>query len=74
MKLLFQKNKSLKGTYQTPYGIFDMHTTTSRLNHEFDDTLKKGEIDILYDLNMQGSHAGTYHMAITFEEDKHEHR
>jgi len=73
MKLLFQKNRSLQGNYQTPYGIFDIQTATSRINHEFDTTLKKGEIDILYDLKMQGSHAGTYHMAITFEEDKNEH-
>jgi uncharacterized beta-barrel protein YwiB (DUF1934 family) len=70
MKLSFRKNKSLKGNYETPYGLLDIHTNTSRINHSFDDRSKKGEIDILYDLKMQGSHAGTYHMAITFEEDK----
>lgn len=73
MKLLFQKNKSLTGSYETPYGVLEMNTSTSRINQEYDEVLKKGVIDILYDLKMQGSHAGTYHLAITFEEDKHEH-
>lgn len=73
MKLSFQKNKSLKGSYETSLGVMEMKTTTSRLNHEFNEKAKKGEIDILYDLNMQGTHAGTYHLAITFEEDKNEY-
>ena len=69
MRLLFQKNKSLTGSFTTPYGVIDMITRTTRMNFELMEDLKKGEIDLLYDLTMQGSHAGTYHLLINFEED-----
>jgi uncharacterized beta-barrel protein YwiB (DUF1934 family) len=70
MRLTFKKNKHLTGSYETPYGTLEMKTKTSRINHEFNETAKKGEIDILYDLNMHGSHAGTYHLLISFEGEK----
>jgi uncharacterized beta-barrel protein YwiB (DUF1934 family) len=70
MKLSFQKDQTLPGTYKTPYGLFDIHTSTSRLSHEFDESRNEGFIDILYNLTIQGSQAGIYHMLITFEEEK----
>ena len=70
MKIPFHENKSLIGSYETPYGIMDLDTATSRVHHSFDEGLKKGEFDFLYRLNMQGSYAGTYHMTISFEEDQ----
>lgn len=69
MRLPFQKNKQLTGSYETPYGTLEMGTKTSRIHHEFNENIRQGEIDILYDLNMQGSHAGTYHLLISFEEE-----
>lgn len=69
MRLPFYKNKSLTGSYESPYGILEMKTSTTRINHEFNEDVRKGEIDLLYDLKMQGSHAGTYHLSIHFEED-----
>ena len=73
MRLLFQKNKSLLGSYTSPFGLFEMKTKTSRIDFEFDEAVRKGSIDLLYNLTMQGSHAGTYHLLITFEEDKNEY-
>ena len=70
MRLSFQKNKTLRGSYKTPLGNFHMKTSTSRITCEYNADLRKGEIDLLYDLSMQGSHAGTYHLMITFEEEK----
>ncbi|MCQ6274578.1 DUF1934 domain-containing protein [Bacillus sp. V3B] len=69
MRLPFYKNKSLRGRYDSPYGVLEMKTLTTRISHRFDEEFRKGEIDLLYDLKMQGSHAGTYHLLITFEED-----
>ena len=70
MRLPFQMNKTLVGSYKTPYGVLDMETTATRISHEFDYGLKKGLINIFYDLTMLGNHAGTYHLSITFEEDE----
>lgn len=70
MRLPFQKNKYLSGSYETPYGTLEMGTKTSRISHEFNEGIRKGEIDLLYDLKMQGTHAGTYHLLISFEEEK----
>lgn len=70
MRLPFQKNKYLSGSYETPYGTLEMGTKTSRISHEFNESIRKGEIDLLYDLKMQGTHAGTYHLLISFEEEK----
>jgi uncharacterized beta-barrel protein YwiB (DUF1934 family) len=69
MRIPFQQNKSLTGRYETPYGVMELDTVTSRVHHSFDEDLKKGEFDFLYRLNMQGSYAGTYHTTISFEED-----
>ena len=73
MRLLFQKNKTLTGSYESPYGVLEMKTSTTRISHKFDENVRKGEIDLLYDLRVDGSLAGTYHLTIHFEEDKHEH-
>lgn len=74
MRLPFQMNKTLIGSYKTPYGVLDMETSTEEIIHEFDNRLRKGLINIFYDLKMQGNQAGTYHLSITFEEDvKNEH-
>ncbi|WP_071393250.1 DUF1934 domain-containing protein [Bacillus tuaregi] len=74
MRLPFQANQTLVGSYKTPYGVLDMETSKTRISHEYDDVLKKGLINIMYDLKMQGNDAGTYHVSITFEEDeKDEH-
>ena len=70
MKLSFKKDQTLPGRYKTPYGIFDIHTSTSRLSYEFDESRNEGFIDILYNFKIQGSQAGTYHMLITFEEEE----
>ena len=69
MRIPFQQNKSLTGRYETPYGVMELDTVTSKVHHSFDEDLKKGEFDFLYRLNMQGSYAGTYHTTISFEED-----
>jgi uncharacterized beta-barrel protein YwiB (DUF1934 family) len=70
MRMAFQKNKILQGRYETPFGTIEMITHTKKLAHSLEESDKKGSINIIYDLNMQGSHAGTYHMEMMFEEEK----
>ncbi|WP_338471071.1 DUF1934 domain-containing protein [Niallia sp. XMNu-256] len=70
MRIPFQKNKRMTGNYETPYGILELSTATSRIHQSFDEEAKKGEFDLLYRLTMQGSDAGTYQLTIRFEEDQ----
>ncbi|MBP2242534.1 uncharacterized beta-barrel protein YwiB (DUF1934 family) [Cytobacillus eiseniae] len=70
MRLPFQINKRLRGSYHTPYGVFETHTLTKRFVHLFDEQTNMGSIDLLYELTMQGAHAGTYHLSITFKEEE----
>ncbi|MBY0123286.1 DUF1934 domain-containing protein [Bacillus sp. S/N-304-OC-R1] len=70
MRLPFIMNKKLKGSYHTPYGVFEMDTMTKRLDHQFDAQTGSGSIELLYELKMQGANSGTYHLSITFEEEE----
>ncbi|MFE8701892.1 DUF1934 domain-containing protein [Cytobacillus sp. FJAT-54145] len=70
MRMVFQMYKKLKGRYETPFGTMEVITHTNRLAHTFNEDSKKGNLDLLYDLNVQGAHAGTYHLEIHFEEEK----
>jgi uncharacterized beta-barrel protein YwiB (DUF1934 family) len=67
MRLPFRLHKKLRGSYEMPFGTFEIITLAKRIDHS------DGLIDILYDFTMQGKPAGTYHLEITFQEDKNEH-
>jgi uncharacterized beta-barrel protein YwiB (DUF1934 family) len=69
MRIPFQKNKTATGSYETPYGILELSTATSKIDHSFDEESNMGEFNFLYRLNMQGSDTGTYQLTIRFEED-----
>jgi len=71
MRLPFLINKQKIGSYESPYGVFQLLTDTKRLELDLDQKQKNtGTLDILYDLKMQGSNNGTYHMSITFKEEQ----
>lgn len=71
MRLPFAINKETKGTYELPFGKFEAVAVAKRIEHSYDVENSKGCIDILYDFSMQGaSEAGTYHLEITFQEEK----
>jgi uncharacterized beta-barrel protein YwiB (DUF1934 family) len=63
MRLPLQLHKTLKGSYEMPFGRFETTTMTRRMAHN------ENSLDILYDFTLQGSLAGTYHLEITFQED-----
>lgn len=70
MRLRFRENEQLKGRYDTPYGNFAISTNTKQLKYAFDQQQCIGNAEILYDLMMEGSRTGTYHMELTFREDQ----
>lgn len=70
MKMVFQRKEEIEGRYRTPYGLIDMSTYTKDLAYSYEEKEKKGFVQIIYDLKMQGSHAGTYDLQLLFEEEK----
>lgn len=64
MRLPFRLHKKLRGSYEMPFGVFETMTLARRIEHS------EGLIDILYDFTMQGSPAGTYHVEISYEEER----
>lgn len=64
MRLPFRLDQTVIGSYEMPFGRFEATTTAKRM--EFGD----GLIDILYDFTLQGARSGTYHLEISYQEDK----
>lgn len=69
MKMVFQTHNKLPGKYDTPIGSMSIMTLTNKRDYSYEEDIKKGLVMINYDLEMQGAHAGTYHMEISFEEE-----
>ena len=69
IRLNFLINKQKIGSYDSPFGVFQLITDTKRLALEIEQHTTTGSLDILYDLKMQGSNNGTYHMTISFKEE-----
>lgn len=69
MRLLFLLNKKTPGNYQTQYGLLETSVLTKRLDTAFNEKTQEGHVDLLYDMAIQGSNAGTYHLMINFKEE-----
>ncbi|PLR96589.1 DUF1934 domain-containing protein [Bacillus sp. T33-2] len=70
MKLVFEQNQKQPGTYSTPYGALQTMTDSKRVDGSFNEETREGSIELLYDMDIQGSHAGTYHLTISFKEER----
>ena len=69
MRLHFLLNKKTPGDYKTPYGLLETSALTKRLDTNFDENEQRGHVDLLYDMAIQGTSAGTYHLTINFKEE-----
>ncbi|AOM81526.1 DUF1934 domain-containing protein [Salisediminibacterium beveridgei] len=68
MNQRFVEGVTTEGVYQTPEIRMPMETTTRHLTHEWDTHEQKGEIQLSYDLVLQGEATGRYDMTIKIEE------
>lgn len=68
MRLPFELNRKLNGSYEMPFGHFAITTKAKSIEHSYEKG--SGVINILYDFTMQGSPKSTYHLQITFQEDQ----
>lgn len=69
MRLHFLLNKKTPGNYKTPFGLLETSALTKRLDTDFSEEKQEGHVDLLYDMAIQGSNAGTYHMTINYKEE-----
>lgn len=69
MRMTFRENQTITGTYQSPYGTLQTEAITKQLEHSYHPHTKEGHLELLYDLIIQGSQAGTYHLTITYKEE-----
>jgi uncharacterized beta-barrel protein YwiB (DUF1934 family) len=68
MRMAFRLAEQLNGSYDSPYGTLKTTTDTKAMKYQ-ELTDNDGYIDLLYDLSMHGSKAGTYHLQINFKEE-----
>jgi len=62
MRLHFITNKKTPGTIHTEHGLMLTEADTKKV------TIDESQVEVRYDLSIQGSYAGTYHMNIQYEE------
>lgn len=74
MRMRLRETERLRGTYETPYGNLPIYTKAKQIKHVFDEQHTQGTITLHYDLMIDGSQTGTYHLQVTYEEAHDEHR
>jgi uncharacterized beta-barrel protein YwiB (DUF1934 family) len=68
MRLPFEVNRKLNGSYELPFGQFATVTKARKINYSYENG--KGCFEVLYEFSMQGSPTSTYHLEIAFQEDQ----
>lgn len=69
MRQRFMKDLMTVGTYESPYGVMQMLTTTKSMDHTYNEGAKEGNMLLTYDLNMNGNDIGRYKMEIHYKEE-----
>lgn len=70
MRMVFRPGKPVSGTYHSPHGYMEIVTEAQNFTHDYNNKSNKGHITLKYDLSMQETLAGTYHLDIKYEEER----
>ncbi|MDR7078647.1 uncharacterized beta-barrel protein YwiB (DUF1934 family) [Neobacillus niacini] len=68
MRLPFEVNRKLNGSYEMPFGQFATETMAKRIDYSYENG--KGHFSVLYDFSMEGAPTNTYELEIAFQEEK----
>ena len=68
MRLPFEVNRKLNGSYEMPFGQFATETMAKRIDYSYENG--KGRFSVLYDFSMEGAPTNTYELEIAFQEEK----
>ncbi|ORU00464.1 Uncharacterized protein D081_0987 [Anaerovibrio sp. JC8] len=63
-EMTFSSDKKTSTMYRTPYGPMELHINTRTLEIRMDEAGASGEIDLFYDLTVNGSPVGEYELHI----------
>nr|WP_156791482.1 DUF1934 domain-containing protein [Bacillus sp. SG-1] len=69
MRMVFKEDEEHAGSYESQLGTLMITTRTSKLTHTANRTKNDGEINLSYQLYMQGSPVGKYEMDISYKEE-----
>lgn len=69
MRQLFVPDETTTGHYESIYGTLGMLTRTKAVEHRWNEVEKEGELNLRYDMKMQGSTLNKYEMTIAYKEE-----
>ncbi|MEH7251147.1 DUF1934 domain-containing protein [Neobacillus niacini] len=67
MRLPFEVNRRLNGSYEMPFGQFATETMVKKMDYSYENG--KGSFSVLYDFSMEGAAKNTYELEIVFQEE-----
>ncbi|OCA82356.1 hypothetical protein A8F94_20855 [Bacillus sp. FJAT-27225] len=70
MRMPFRLGEETRGSYETQYGTLPVSAVTDRLAQAIRENGRGGVFRLKYDLMIAGAPAGTYSLAIMFEEEE----
>ncbi len=63
--MVFEKGRRFEGCYHTPYGALDMGIFSTQVKYTVDEQ-KTGEVNLQYQLDLQGQFAALHELCIRF--------
>ncbi|MBQ4639866.1 MAG: DUF1934 domain-containing protein [Clostridia bacterium] len=63
--MVFEKGRRFEGSYHTPYGALDMGIFATQVKYTVD-AQQTGEVNLKYQLDLQGQFAATHELRIRF--------
>ena len=63
--MVFEKGRRFEGCYHTPYGALDMGIYATHVKYNVDEQ-QTGEVNLKYQLDLQGQFAATHELRIRF--------
>lgn len=64
--MVFEKGRRFESSYQTPYGALDMGIYATQVKYRVEDEGPSGEVQLQYQLDLQGQYAAMHDLHIRF--------
>lgn len=64
--MVFEQGRRFEGCYHTPFGALDMGVYATQVKYEMDESAESGEVNLKYQLDLQGQYAAMHELRIRF--------